>query len=259
MNIVTPVVEMYDCNGMMKTIEWGGRKCYKSEDRIGPGTDKKFAAMINTPKNGLYHNSVNEHAYITVGIILDRGVSHELVRHRHLSPSQESTRYVNYSKDKFGRNITIVEPYFFDSTEEPQEMLLPSFYKDSAGVWANDGSEKFLGNSFDVWMISCLWAEWAYMTLIGVFKRTPQEARSVLPNSTKTEIAISANATSWKHVFALRTHRDAHPQMRQIMVPLAKEFAKLWPELFGQFKDVEHPCPAQVVYHENFSYRPISE
>jgi len=155
---------------------------------------------------------------ITVKFLTDRGVTHELVRHRVASFSQESTRYCNYGKDKFGSEITVVEPFFFDK----------------------------LSDRYAMWKGSCLVAEARYLDLLAV-GATAQEARSVLPNSLKTEIQVTANVREWRHILRLRTSREAHPQIRQIMVPLAWELAKRWPILFADFADVEHSAPASQV------------
>jgi thymidylate synthase (FAD) len=184
-----------------RVIELAGRTCYKSEDKITPESADAFIAKIKNFK----HESVLEHGSITVRFVVDRGVSHELVRHRLASFSQESTRYCNYGKDKFGNEITVIQPYF----------------------WKVDGP------AYTRWMWSCEQAETCYFDLLNKEGATPQEARCVLPNSLKTEVVMTANPREWRHVFAVRCHRDAHPQMREVMIPLHKEFADHWPALFG--------------------------
>jgi thymidylate synthase (FAD) len=149
------------------------------------------------------HESVMEHGSITVRFVVDRGVSHELVRHRIASFSQESTRYCNYGKDKFGGELTFIEPLFFehDSSE-----------------WAS-------------WHSICEFVEKEYLWMLdaGV---TPQEARSILPNSLKTEVIVTANPREFRHIFRLRCDRASHPQMREVMLPLLFEFATRWPALY---------------------------
>jgi len=184
---------------MLKKIEKAGRVCYKSEDRITDNSAIKF--VQNVLKNG--HESVIEHEKITVTIICDRGVSHELVRHRIGSYSQESTRYCNYSKDKFGKEITVIEPPFWK---------VGSF---EHGVWCD----------------SCEQAEKAYFILLER-GATPQEARSVLPNSLKTEIVVTFNLREWRHFFKMRTAKSAHPQMIEITIPMLARFQKLIPVVF---------------------------
>ena len=153
------------------------------------------------------HESVIEHYSVTVRVICDRGVTHEIVRHRIASYSQESTRYCNYSKDKFSNQITFIRPCFWDvNTEEGKR-------------------------NFEIWKKAMENAEKAYMELLAN-GASPEEARSVLPNSLKSEIVITMNLRSWRHFFKLRTDPAAHPQMREIAVPLLKEFKKLIPVVF---------------------------
>ena len=184
-----------------QVIELAGRTCYKSEDKI---TDDSACAFVSKIRS-INHESVLEHGAITVRFICDRGVSHELVRHRVASFSQESTRYCNYSKDRFGSEITVIEP-------------------------------DLVGMAHTIWRVSCEDAERNYFELIreGV---KPQMARSVLPNSLKTEVVMTANPREWRHVFRLRCAEAAHPQMREIMTPCRDEFARRWPALFGDL-----PC-----------------
>ena len=124
-----------------------------------------------------------EHSSLSVKFIVDRGVSHELVRHRIASFAQESTRYCNYSKDKFDNGVTFIKPLFFDDRK------------------------------YQRWLAAMADAESAYLDLLNS-GATPQEARSVLPNSTKTEITITANYREWRNLFKLRTANAEHPQMR---------------------------------------------
>lgn len=202
MKIIKASAEIIAFTPMLEQIiELGGRTCYKSEDKI---TEDSASAFIDKIKN-FKHESVLEHGSITVRFIVDRGVSHELVRHRLASFSQESTRYCNYGKDKFGNEITVIEPCFW--SEETTPLL------------------------FANWHNACKCAEEAYFTLLEK-GATPQQARSVLPNSLKTEVVMTANPREWRHVFKVRCHRDAHPQMREVMVPLRDTFIKMWPALF---------------------------
>ncbi len=202
MRIIPPGYEIIsEINGaqMLKNIELCGRVCYKSEDRITDGSAEKFVSMILASG----HESVLEHEKITVKFICDRGVTHEIVRHRIASYSQESTRYCNYSKDKFGNEITFIRPFFWEESDEK--------YK----VWANTMQE----------------IENAYFKLIEAGAK-PEEARSILPNSVKTELMVTMNIREWRHFFRLRTSPKAHPQMRECAVPLLDEFKKRVPLLF---------------------------
>jgi thymidylate synthase (FAD) len=185
----------------LKRIEAAARTCYKSEDKItkdGTSARKMVKALVARG-----HEAMLEHSQLTVKFICDRGVSHEIVRHRICSFAQESTRYCNYSGDKFGEELTFIKPSFF--ADNP---TLYSFWKDACQKCE------------DVYM---------YMVHNGV---TPQEARSVLPNSLKTEIVVTANYREWRNIFKLRCAKDAHPQIRELMIPLQKELAKKIPEVF---------------------------
>lgn len=185
---------------IMEKIERAGRTCYKSEGRIGDGTAEKFIRGII--KRG--HESVLEHASITVRIICDRGVSHELVRHRIASYSQESTRYCNYADGKFGGELTFIKPCFWD-------------------VWSD---------MYAVWEAAMNNVELVYQWMID-HKATPEEARSVLPNSLKTEVVVTMNIREWRHFFKLRTAPAAHPQMREIAGMMLDGFREQLPVLFG--------------------------
>ena len=188
---------------IISKIERAGRTCYKSEGRIAEGTAEKFIASI--VRRG--HESVLEHASLTVRIICDRGVTHEIVRHRIASYSQESTRYCNYSGEKFGSEITVIRPFFW-----------------------NDDPEKF-----EIWKRAMEASEKAYNDLIAA-GATAQEARSVLPNSLKTEIVMTMNLREWRHFLKLRTAPAAHPQMREVAIPLLREFQRLLPSLFSDIE-----------------------
>ncbi|MBR5743394.1 MAG: FAD-dependent thymidylate synthase [Clostridia bacterium] len=192
-----------DPRAIMSKIERAGRTCYKSEGRIGDGTAEKFIASIVSRG----HESVLEHASVTARLICDRGVTHEIVRHRIAAYSQESTRYCNYSGDKFGSEITVIRPFFW-----------------------NDDPGKFA-----VWREAMEAAEKAYNALIAM-GATPQEARSVLPNSLKTELVMTMDLREWRHFLKLRTSPAAHPQMREIALPILKEFKRQLPVLFSDIE-----------------------
>ena len=192
--IVTPI----DGNAVLKHIEQCGRVCYKSEAKITDDSAAKF--IENVIKRG--HESVIEHFVLTVKFTVDRGVSHEIVRHRLASYSQESTRYCNYAKGDFGAEITV-----FD--------------------------EGTVG--YDCWKKACEEAEYAYFNLLEL-GCSPQEARSVLPNSLKTELYMTANLREWRHFFRLRTSAAAHPQMREVAIPLMHAMQLLLPGVFEDIK-----------------------
>ena len=198
-HIETPI----DGAETLKRIEKAGRTCYKSEDRITEESAKSFVQKLI--ERG--HESVLEHASITVRFICDRGISHEIVRHRIASFSQESTRYCNYSNDRFGYEITFIKPYFL---------------KEGTVAYALWSTAMHLANI----MYSDMLSEGC----------TPQEARSVLPNSTKTEVVMTANLREWRHFLKLRTAKAAHPQMRELTVPLLKELQERIPVVFDDIQ-----------------------
>jgi thymidylate synthase (FAD) len=193
------VMDKLDGKEILKKLETAGRVCYKSEDRIGEGTAEKFIKAI--VDRG--HESVLEHVSITVKFIVDRGVSHQLVRHRIASYSQESTRYCNYSKDGFGGSVAFVQPSF-----------------------AVEGTE-----GYDLWKKSCEDSEKAYFDLLN-FGWTPEQARNVLSHSIKTEVVATMNLRQWRHFIKLRTDRTAHPQIREVATMLQEQLRREVPIVF---------------------------
>ncbi len=214
--------------GIIKKLEKYARICYKSEDKMADTDSPGFLKSIISRG----HESIIEHEKVTTLFIVDRGVSHEIVRHRIAAYSQESTRYCNYSKDKFGNEITVIEPYFFIKRDRP----------------------------YKYWEESCLKAEKNYMKMLenGC---TPQEARSILPNSLKTEIVVSYNLREWRHFFRLRCDLAAHPQMRQVAIPLLLFFNTKLPVLFDDIEyDRKFPEEhyARIVMTDNL-FNPVEE
>lgn len=205
MKVIKPYIEILDeidGNEILRNLEIIGRVCYKSEDKIMKESAQKFIGnIINSG-----HESVIEHEKISVRIICDRGVTHEIVRHRIASYSQESTRYCNYNKEKFGKELTFIKPCFWDEDD--------SLYK----IWLNNMQE----------------VEKCYNSMIET-GASPQEARSVLPNSLKTEIIVTMNLREWRHFFKLRTAERAHPQMREVACQILREFQERIPILFDEF------------------------
>lgn len=200
--IITPI------NGkvILERIEQVARTCYKSEEKIQEGSAAKMVTALI--KRG--HEAMLEHCSFTVKFIVDRGISHELVRHRLASFAQESTRYCNYSKEGFGSEITVIEPLFFKENKA----------------------------NYETWLNACQTAEQDYFILLAN-GCTPQEARSVLPNSLKTEVCMTANIREWRHFFKLRAADatgSAHPQMKEVTVPLLKELKQLIPIIFDDIE-----------------------
>lgn len=201
---------------ILKKIERVARVCYKSEDKITEGSAEKMVKAL--VKSG--HEAMLEHFSFSVKFICDRGVSHELVRHRIASFAQESTRYCNYGSK--GGEITVIEPCY---------LLV-----DGVSISVDNWSE-----CYGAWVHSCEEAEKSYLRMLAD-GATPQEARAVLPNSLKTEIVVTANLREWRHFFKLRacgTTGKPHPQMLEVAVPLLKEIKSLIPVVFDDLEPLE--------------------
>ena len=206
MKIIEPSVELvedFDAASVMKKIEKAGRVCYKSEGNIKDDSAEKFIRAII--KRG--HESVLEHATVSFKIICDRGVTHELVRHRLASYSQESTRFCDYSAGKFGGELTFIKPCFWQETDE----------------------------NFKLWKATMTQLEETYLTLRAEGAK-PEEARSILPNSLKTEIFVTMNLREWRHFFKLRTAKAAHPQMREVALKIYQILVEKLPAVFDDIQ-----------------------
>ena len=206
MQVIKPsieIIDMEDYEKIVKKIERIGRVCYKSEGKITEDSAEKFIKGLLTRQ----HESVIEHENVTVRFVCDRGVTHEIVRHRIASYSQESTRYCNYSGDKFDNQITVI---------------------DLASGFQYDLSKENDKAKYEVWTKAMENAEQSYFRMLEL-GATPQEARSVLPNSLKTEIVVTMNLRSWRNFFRLRVDSHAHTQMREVATMLYEEFQKRLP------------------------------
>jgi thymidylate synthase (FAD) len=191
------VISKIDRNRILRNLEIAGRTCYKSEEKI---TDDSAGLFVkHLIKRG--HESVLEHEKITVRFVCDRGVSHELVRHRIASFSQESTRYCNYGKSG---ECVFITPAWIDPDHK----------------------------TYSIWKSAMQKAESDYLSLLNL-GWSPQQARTVLPNSLKTEIVVTANLREWRTIFKQRCSTAAHPQMREIMLPFYQHCKKILPELFN--------------------------
>mgnify|MGYP001570456182 CR=1 FL=1 len=205
---------------ILKQIEEAGRTCYKSEDKMTPESARAFVRKALD----MGHHSVIEHANIGVRIITDRGVTHEIVRHRIASYSQESTRYCNYSKAQFGNHITVILPvWFYDVPEDYHQRELKTLLEQTP--------EDDKVNPYVLWRESCEASEYYYFSLLNS-GQSPQQARSVLPNSLKTEIVMTCNVREWRHFFNLRCSKAAHPQMRELALSMLKGFKEIIPVIF---------------------------
>jgi thymidylate synthase (FAD) len=207
MKLVKPSFHILtDINGIqiLKNIERIGRVCYKSEDKITDDSAQEFVRRII--KRG--HESVIEHENVSVHFTIDRGVSHELVRHRLAAYAQESTRYCDY------------KGYV--------EFIIPLWCTNIAKGILNISD---LPQDEGLWLYTMQQLEHSYEQLRNL-GWSPQQARSVLPNSLKTEIVVTCNLREWRHIFKLRTSPAAHPQMREIMEPLLWDFQNQIPVIF---------------------------
>jgi len=196
----------------LKRLEKIARVCYQSKrQEITDAKDdqdatNKFLAVLAINS----HYSIFEHLYCTVLFTIDRGLTHELVRHRIASFAQESTRYCNYSKGTFDNEITVIKPHFL-----------------------NEGTV-----AYNAWYNAMKVCEHSYFTMLQEHY-TPEEARCVLPNSLKADLVVTANLREWKHILELRAARSAHPQMQKIMLPLFHMFTNQMPYLFVSYTSAE--------------------
>ena len=210
MKIINPGVEFYEdiskpevAESILKKIEYIGRSCYKSENQITADSAGRFVRRMISDG----HEAMLEHASLSIKFIVDRGVSHEIVRHRMASFAQESTRYCNYSKDKFGNELTFIRPCFFNDEEQPE---------------------------YRAWKETMKCAEDLYMAFMS-YSVKPEEARSILPNSLKTELWMTANMREWRHFLKLRAAGvtgKPHPQMAEVAIEVLKLMKTYLPDLF---------------------------
>jgi thymidylate synthase (FAD) len=215
MKIIEPSIEILTPldDSLLKIIEVAGRTCYQSDELIKKGDYIGFVRKII--KNG--HEAMLEHASVSIKVTCDRGVTHEIVRHRIAAYAQESTRYCNYSKDKFDNQLTFI---------------LPSWIKEGIGEYrpywegcvGNHGIDPYPEGSAESWWFwHCAVAERDYLKLLE-HGWSPQQARSVLPNSLATRIVMTMNLREWRHFFMLRCAPAAHPQMQEIALKILYEF-----------------------------------
>lgn len=213
MKIIEPSFEILThTNGaeILRAIEKVARTCYKSEDRIEDGSAERMILMLI--KNG--HEAMIEFFDITVKFIHNRGFSHEMVRHRLCSFAQESTRYCNYSANKFGNEITVIRPYW--ANEETRDA---------------EGRRYFHSEAFNRWYDTIAYIENIYSQMLKL-GLPAQAARGILPNDLKTEINVKTNLREWRQIFKLRCAPAAHPDMRRVMIPLLEELKIRIPVIF---------------------------
>ena len=206
MVIVEPkiCVETYDSRKIMKNLERACRTCYRSEELVTPGSAEKL--LKNCINRG--HESILEHEKISIRMTCDIGVYKDLTRHRFASFSIESTRYCNYSKDKFGNEIKFIQPCNIDEDSD-----LYAFWQHTM--------ERIEMN-------------YIHMANNGA---TPDQMRMILPHSTAAEVTMTANIREWKHILDLRTKKMTHPAVQQVMIPLLLKLQEDMPAIFG---DIEY-------------------
>lgn len=195
----------------LQQIERVARVCYKSEDKITPDGESAKKLVGFLVKQG--HEAMLEHSQLSVLFTCDRAIANELVRHRIASFAQESTRYCNYSTEKFGGELSFIRPSYIELTEADKNL---------------NGIEYTPGVA---WLDACGTAELHYHGMLALGMR-PEQARCVLPMCLKTDIVVMANYREWRNIFKLRTPVAAHPQMRELMCPLLKELQSKIPVVF---------------------------
>lgn len=196
-------------------IEKMGRICWQSEPKSAGGSPEPFIRMLI----GRHHESVLEHGSISVILITDRAVTHQLVRHRLMTPSQESQRYCCYTKDKFGAKLTVVKPQGYDSYSEDMRLKFEQSCEES-------------------------YRAYQYMLEEGC---KPEEARRLLPSAAKSQIGITANIREWRHIFRERLNPAAEPQTRALMLAVRKalsDYEYLFEDIAYSEKDIL--CPVAV-------------
>lgn len=239
---------------VLEIIERAGRTCYKSESQITGESAKRFVSGLL--QRG--HESVLEHVSASMRFVTDRGVTHEIVRHRLASYSQESTRYCNYGK---AGEVQFIRPVWFEPTQPTHSpngapFVGSSFYEDRwrcevdtktlRRKWYNESGAKVKEEPYPDFEAYSLWGsimwtvEQAYLALLQK-GQSAQQARSVLPNSLKTEIVMTANLREWRHFFKLRCAPAAHPQMRDLAVMALSKFRSRVPVVFDDIEVVDAP------------------
>ena len=217
MKIIKPWVEIKKFDGIqiMKNLELDAKQCYRSQDNITDTSYKNF--LRNCINRG--HESVLEHEKVTLRMCCDIGVYKEATRHRFASFSIESTRYCAYNKDKFGGEITYIEPCNIDKESTEYQLWLDIMQKieDTYLTMANEGC-------------------------------TADQLRMILPHSTAAELCMTANIREWRHILSLRCEKYAHPSIQQIMIPILRYFQKEMPELFDK-----------IQYNEEFNSKDYAE
>lgn len=239
MKIVRPYAKIVSpelkAAGALEWIEYAARVSHRSEDESGLKTEAFLRAVVL--KHGDW--SVVEHVSVSAEFLVDRGITHEIVRHRIASYTQESTRFVNYAK-KMPPSFIYPKPEVWCDLCAANDCADHSFYPHKERGWVYEhaiaGGTEHGGTQYACaydgdWLQGIYEAESAYKRLLSKGWR-PQEARSVFPNALASKIIVTMNLRSWRHFFLMRTTKEAHPQMRQVTIPLLAEFQKFVPVLY---------------------------
>lgn len=197
-------IKKYDPIQIMQNLEEACRTCYRSEDKITEDSYKNLLA--NCINRG--HESILEHEKVTIRMICDLGVYKDLTRHRHANFSIESTRYCNYSKNKFGNELKFINPVNMKNDEL----------------------------RYDIWEKCMQQIENNYMDMSSIMGTTPDQLRMMLPHSIAAEVCMTANIREWKHILELRANNRVHPSIQQLMIPLLLKFKEDMPEIFGKIE-----------------------
>ena len=229
MKIVKPYAKIVDSDSLteaLSRIEYAARISHGSEDAQTADSAERFIRAVV-----LQHGdwSVVEHVSVSVEFLVDRGITHEIVRHRIASYTQSSTRFINYAK-KMPPAFIYPKPEVHCNACHSEVNDGPCWSYVGHGSWTHqlDGRECLYDAT---WLKAIAEAEAAYVGLLAKGWR-PQEARSVFPNALSSKIMMTCNLRSWRHFFLMRTSKEAHPQMRQVTIPLLAEFQRLVPVLY---------------------------
>jgi thymidylate synthase (FAD) len=220
--------------GALTRVEYAARVSHRSEEETSANTEKFIRAVV------LQHGdwSVVEHVSVSVEFLVDRGITHEIVRHRIASYTQESTRFVNYVK-KMPPSFIYPKPDVYcetcadtcDNHAWFRDKYGNAIYEHRVAVGTENGGTQYRCAYDGDWLQGIYEAESAYKRLLKKGWR-PQEARSVFPNALSSKIIVTMNLRTWRHFFLMRTSKEAHPQMRQVTIPLLNEFQRIVPVLY---------------------------
>ena len=205
---------------VMKHLEVAGRVCYRSEGNITEESADRFIKSIISRG----HESVIEHIQVSAIIICERSISHQIVRHRLASHSQESQRYCNYSKERFDGQIRYIIPTWLENEEAELKEYLEY------------GSSPYISIPGQIWIESMLKSERDYKELIR-YGWTPEQARTVIPNSAKTELMMTMNLREWRHFLNVRGESGADPQIVKLANILLEDLYSYLPAVF---EDIVH-------------------